>query len=551
MTHKLKNKRRPSRLSLLLLSKNSLIFWAFLLATIVTLVYLGSQNIQFQSKSAYTADEVMTAYENGQFRVIHTQNTNMAWTPNFEYVSVLRDGTYRISDGALISEISGNTAFVFSPDGQYLVRQGDGIYSLPNFQKIVPARAEGISIANGEHIVVTGEITFSRNSQYVAIMGAGWYREEAESQSTEGYGVFRLSDGVQVVESDSFSIRFSANSEYASTQDGVFRLSDGEQLFEGDYTVFSPDTQYVYIYPHGVFRLHDSVQIIETAQPDNRYSAPVEATFSPDSDYFLSANDGVYRLSDGELLYPLSYTPAYGSPPYFINNSQYLVIPDGVYRIDDGELLFAWDWDMDVSPTQDIIHIHNNVYRLSNQQRLFSIEDDWNTRFSNQGTYFSAGNDGIYRVADGEFILSLQGISGYRTVFSPDEQYVTIDSRGLFNLNTQEQLFEIDGYVTTFTPDSEYFFAFDDTPTIYRVSDGHQYDHVWLIDIANGILQVGNTILVIDETQQNNNLHFIYTDYSNRSGLAVLEETNDSYLVGWDGETQWISKDGTRSFYIP
>lgn len=563
-----KSKGRPSRLSLFFGSQKLLLITSILIVVIAMSTTFIYPLVQTPAQSVYTTDEVMTAYENGQFRVIHTRNRNMAWSPDFNYVSVLQDGTYRASDGALLSDIYGNTAFVFSPDEQYLASRGNGIYRLPDFQQVVPARAEGILIANGEHRVTTGDITFSSNSDYVSITGAGWYREEALSQSTEGYGVFRLSDGAQIIESDSFNITFSPNGDYASVQEGIFRLSDGSQLFEGGCTIFSPNGEFVYRYPDGVYRLNDGVQIIAT-EDDNEFPCQSEAVFSPDSQYFLLSNEGVYEVASGQKLYAINYHWVYGHLSYFTDNNQYLIVPRNiyepvgenmsyiseqqqwnVYNTLDGTLLFEFDnREYSLNPSQDIINIDNTLYRMSDQRVLFSVEDYWVNTFSPQGSYISAGNDGIYRVADGVFILSLDGINGWGTVYSPDEQYVTIGSRGVFDLNTQEHLFDIDDYMTAFTPDGQYLFN-SITPVIYRMRDGHEYNHVHLIDVARGILQVGNTILIIDETQESNSLEFV--EFSYWGNLAILGENETRYLVGFNGELQWINKeDAETTFSIP
>lgn len=141
-----------------------------------------------------TSDDILSAYSNGQFRVIQTASTYMIWSSDYEYVSINRDGTYRISDGTKLSDISGE----FSHTNQYLASKSDGIYRLPNFEEVVDIRVESISIdssAYSERPLPSREIIFSENDQYVAITGAGPYRELAPSQSTDGFGIFRLSDG--------------------------------------------------------------------------------------------------------------------------------------------------------------------------------------------------------------------------------------------------------------------------------------------------------------------------------------------------------------------
>ena len=292
------------------------------IVTVILLIALASSYILSNLRvDGYTIDEVMSAYEAGQFRVIRTNSTNLLMSSDGTYVSAVGDGLYRLSDGMFFEQF--DNAF-FSPNGQYLVQAKDGIYRLSDLQKIVPVKQEKIIIANGEHAVFTGDIIFSMNGEYVSISGAGRYREDAESLSTEGYGVYRLSDGQQIVKSDSYSIYFSPDSFYASTDEGIFQLSDGQKLFEQHH--FSPDSQYIYSINTGMMRLSDGEKLFDVSG---------EVYFTPDMAYVIISEDGVYRLSDGERLYNIEPIQMF-SHPIFSSNLEYMAI-----RVDDGDNPFG------------------------------------------------------------------------------------------------------------------------------------------------------------------------------------------------------------------
>lgn len=461
---------------------------------------------QNRASCSYTVDKVMTAYEAGQFRVIRTRGTSHKIHPHGTHILAHDDGLYRLSDGAFFDQF---TSGFFSPDGQYLAVTGEGIYRLSDLQLVVPARWERIFIANGEGIIGTGSIAFSPNGEYASITGASSYRKEAESQSTEGYGVFRLSDGQQMIESDSYVIYFSADSLYASTWDGVFRLSDGQKLYTTDHYVapFSPDGAYAST-RDGVLRLSDGVIVFNPG--DSVY-------FTPDMAYAVAPFDGVFRVSDGQRLYPLNHAVPYAQAPLFSVNSQYVAIPDegttsqragvSVYRIADGTLLFEFDGsgNLSFSPDGSLIAVGNDgVYRLSNGEKLFNIQDEgWRrAEFSSDGAYLS-GND-IYRVSDGALLIDFEDWWPL-TTFSPDSRYVAVSYDGLYRLSDQHKLLDTKGWLS-FTSDSDFIHLFNDPletskPSIYRISDGRRFENLSLIDEACGILSTGDSFLLVEPAQ--------------------------------------------------
>jgi hypothetical protein len=447
------------------------------LIALIVLVWLSLKRQSEQVSDGSAIGDLLAAYEAGQFRTIYTRNTSPIASPDGAYI--LSDGLYRVSDGRFFEQF--DNAY-FSPDGRYLVQRREGVYRIHDFLQVVPIRSERIVIANGEHVVITGNVEFSDNGEYVAITGAGRYREESDSPSADGYGVFRLSDGRQVVESDSLVINFSPDSAYAATQEGIFRLSGGEKLFQ----ITSP---------FGV----------------------THPQFSPDSAFVYAAYDGVFRISDGQRLYPLDHDPVYGHPPIFSANGQYVAIPDEgqppeinhtfVYRVHNGAKLFEVDeiYGTSFSPDGTMIAISNDgVYRLSDQQRLFEISGEigsFGRQFSNNNAYYIASYDGIYRISDGQKLFDLKG-RDHSVTFSPDGEHVAIDNDGLYRLSSQQKVFDIDGIVRSFTDDGAYinvgFLSGDPDFSIYNVKNGRRFEHVELLDVSSGLLGVGNTVLVID-----------------------------------------------------
>jgi hypothetical protein len=488
--------------------KNKLRSAILILAALVILAWASLNRQSGQVSDGSAIDDLLAAYEAGQFRVILTGNTPPIASPDGAYI--LSDGLYRVSDGRFFEQF--DNAY-FSPDGRYLVQRRDGVYRIHDLLQVVPIRSERIMIANGEHVVITGNVGFSDNGEYVTITGAGRYREESDSPSADGYGVFRLSDGKQIVESDSLVISFSSDSAYAATQEGIFRLSDGEKLFQITspsggiaHPQFSPDSAFVYAAYAGVFRLSDGVKVLETDD---------EIYFTPDMMYVVATSEGVFRISDWQRLYPLNHDPVYAYPPVFSANGQYVAIPDEgqppeinhtfVYRVHDGALLFEIDGisSASFSPDGTTIAINNDgVYRLSDQQRLFEIQGEVGSwEFSNENAYFVASYDGIYRIADGQKLFDLKG-GDHVVTFSPDGEHVAIDNDGLYRLSDQQKVFDLDGVVRSFTDDGAYIhvdsMSGDPDFSIYNVKNGRRFEHVELLDVSSGLLRVGNTVVVID-----------------------------------------------------
>ena len=177
-----------------------------------------------------------------------------------------------------------------------------------------------------------------------------------------------------------------------------------------------------------------------------------------------------------------------------------------IYRLQDGTKLFETS-DFNFSPDGTLIALdEDGMYTLSNSEKLFDISGSTGTwsKFSADGAYYVASRDGIYQIADGQKLFDIKGV-GLSVSFSPDGNYVAIEDDGFYRLSDQQKLFDIKGQLRGYTSDGDYvtvgYSSSDVDLGIYRLSDGHLFEHIQLLDISSGILQIGNTILVIDRTQ--------------------------------------------------
>lgn len=513
-----------------------------ILVTIILLGLLPQNNTQSaQEDTGYTIAEVIAAYEGGQFRVIYTRGVFLHSSPNGTYISVYDDGLYRVNDGAFFEQFD---IAIFSHDERYLAQNRDGIYRASDFELIIPIVPEEIWINNGDHVIVTGSTDFSPDGEYVSVTGAG---------------VYRLSDGAKIIQTDSLEINFSPDSNYIATQEGVYRLSDGAKLFDmyGYYPNFSYDSAYAYAWTDGVYRISDGERLFDISSA---------VSFTPDMEYAVALGNGVYHLSDGERLYDVEEGGAW---PAYSPDGQYMAITnDGIYHIASGERLFAIQSSAIFSPDGRFVAAsRDGVYRLSDGQQLFSISGVVQN-FSEDGTLLivsglTFGGGGIYRISDGHNLIP----APYGAVISHDGHYVAVGTVGLFRLSDGQQLFDIESSVIEFTPNDDYIMA---SGTVYRVSDGRYYPGLRLLNVSAGVMAIGNAILIVDPTQHIQSIPFIRTDSGNHtlflepnfeseslrhinggSYLAVLDERGDWYQVGYLGLIGWVPSERAIRFEVP
>jgi len=397
-------------------------------------------------------------------------------------------------------------------------------------QRIIPVPSERIVVANGDHAIQTGEVVFSDDGKYAGIEGAGHYRDEAELHSNEGYGIFRLSDGQQIITSDSLFIEFSPNSEYVSTQEGVFRLSDGEQLVHTDKhisPIFSPDSQYSYDYENGITHLSDQQRVFP---PTDGW-----LVFSPDMQFIVIPETGVFRTRDWQLQFELNYDSVYLKPPRFSSDHKHLIIPfsktyeehssgAAVYRVEDGAHLMDLT-NGELSPDGKFVADSlDGIYRLVDSEKIFDFgEYSWTPIFSSNTAYVHLP-DGIYRVLDQQRIIVLDGVYDHSVTFSPDEQYAAVNNRAVYRLADGEKLFDIQGNVRHFTDDSQYISIGFKERHLHRIRDGRLFEGLDVVHIEAGIMAVGNTVLVVDPTQDNQQVMMLRTSPDLREPL--YEEPN-------------------------
>jgi WD40 repeat protein len=414
-----------------------------------------------------TPDAVIAAYQAGNYRAIETTGTQFDVSSNGAYVSAFDAGVYRISDGMVMGQFDNA---VFSPNGAYFAEDGDGIYRLPDLQRIIAIEPVVIPFSEGESSdddnepreLITGNVTFSSDSQYAAITGAG---------------VYRLSDAQKVIDTSNypllhsgvFDITFSPDSTMVATGFGVFRLSDTYQIGTslGRRPSFSEDNGYVWL--DYVYRLSDGVRLFEVHSPHG-------VDFSPNVQYAAVLQDGMYQLSDGQRIYALpEYEPDF-SHAVFSADSQYMITPDGVYIVATGEKIFA-------AP-----------------DGAFGME----ALFSPDGTHIAIANDGVYRLSDRVKLFDISG-SVSSGVFSPDGQSLALSNNGLYRLSDGQRLFTIQGSVRSFTDDGAYIRVGYGTPedgfAVYRVLDGQRFSGLQILDVSRGILAEGSRVLVVQPTQ--------------------------------------------------
>lgn len=453
----------------------------------------------------FTLSAVISAYELGQYAALQTGSDEHILSPDAAYVLAVGDALYSLKDDTVFTDLDTG---LFSPDGRHLAIRGEGIYRVADGELIVPARAESIRFGDGAW--GTGEIKFSPDGTFVAISGAGLYRTYADTSSTEGYGVFRLSDGQQIIATDSFSIEFSMDSVYVSTHEGVFRLSDVERIVATeDYTAeFSADGLYAFT-RNGLFHLSDHV-FLEAIFG--------EVVLTPDRQYAIVPFEGTFRLPDGERLYTLRHNSVYAHPPHVSSDSQYVIIPHDtlestptsnqtfVYRIADGTQLFAVEGlNAAFSPDSAFVALPDGVYRLADQQRVLALQDNMWRSFSRDSNYF-ATDEGVYRLNDGVRLINFS--RPFASVeFSPDSRYVAVSREGVYRLSDLKQVLWVqEGYIG-FTDDSDLITIWYPDPNgdysfgLVRLSDGRHFQNVRVLSASCGILSVENNIVIIEAVQ--------------------------------------------------
>lgn len=523
----------------------------------------------------YTADEVMSAYEAGQFSTLLTGSNRHIIVQDGEYLLSYSGAIYQLCSQGYVAEI-GRGNLDPSPDGEY-VASSNGVYRVDDGEPIIPYILESFLIP--DHIAHTGYITYSPDSQYVGIGGAGRYRAYAPDTDTNHYGVYRLSDGEQIVQSDSYGMSFDGQSDYVSTDEGIYRLRDGV-LISDTPAVISPDSQYVYRRGDGVYQIESGVQVID-GSGDRGY-------FAPDEEHIIIEDDGIYRLDDRQRLVAVPYRLTDLSRPFYSPDNSYVLLSvyiyevqsddtlriresrNQIYRLADGELLFDTPNQIALSPDwQTIVVDDDGIYQVADGRKLGSLDNSdgaFYTHFSSDRQYVSVYNDGTYRMSDG------QQVSEYYGLISHDNAYIAVGDDGVYRISDGEKLFDIAGYARAFTADNNYLqvYGYDVRDTgIYRISDGHFFPHLRIVDIEQGILAVANTFLVVDESAEDASINIIVLENStpmyrsfgddstqlftilSSTVLTVYQHSRNWHQVSYRGETGWIQIEDAELLTIP
>jgi hypothetical protein len=120
-------------------------WWSVCISGIVA----SGHTLANQFSRGYTIDEVIAAYEAGQFRVIYTRGEWLAVSPDGAYIHAQGDSVYRVGDGMVFEQFDRG---LFSPDGMYVVENYDGVYRL----------SDGVEIVDTTY-AATSEVVFSDN----------------------------------------------------------------------------------------------------------------------------------------------------------------------------------------------------------------------------------------------------------------------------------------------------------------------------------------------------------------------------------------------------
>lgn len=409
----------------------------WLALTLVWVILLGTETTIHNR--IFTLDEVMTAYAEGRYRTFSTAGDWLVLSADAAHSIANRDGIYRLSDGTKIADIENIAAF--SPDGRYVAIREDGVYQLPEFNKVFDVNFEPIELWWGgrEHrtYAIRGDITFSPDSAYVGITGDGVYRlvdghkvidtstqEVIHSQSllilfssdsslaTTATGIYRLIDSQLLLAINTDGARFSPNLAYVTNGEGVYRLSDGIELLDIQGEVFFTPDNILAVAEDGIYRLSDGEQLVAR---NFSFSYPHYPIFSPDSLYMIvnqlilsetpTEFGGVYRLSDGERLF-ISSGARFSPDGAFV-----LLMDDGVYRLDDQRLLFELDKPLLLfppafSPDGAYLGTEHGIYRMVDGQKLF---ETYTSTFSPDGNYVAFQMDGVYRLSDRQHLFYIDG----------------------------------------------------------------------------------------------------------------------------------------------
>lgn len=507
-------------------------------ALMLVLSFSFQQSVRVLAQD-YTVSDVMAAYEAGQFRIIFTSSESLHSSPDAAYIAALSDGVYRVRDSQYFPQYDRVT---FSPDGRYMANEHDAVYR----------------VDDGHRLFDIGALPrFSPNSDYAA---------------APGYGLFRLSDGQKLfdiadshVYTDgyvySFYTVFSPNGDFiAIDDDGLYRLDDQRRIFAlsggaGFSVTFSQDEQYAALVDNGVYRLIDGVKL---------YDVDEFVSFSPDSRFFI-AQDAIHDVTDGSMIVDFNWpeNPLYGAWAWY---SHYVAVSgDGIYNLETGQKLFSISNAAVFSPDGRFVAIENDaLYTFPEGTRLFSIvgvrpQFSLNMAYlvTRSGREAGAG----YRISDGLELFDVP----YGVTFSPDGQYAAVGRNGVYRLHDNQRLFPLNGVNERFSEDAQYVML---TDGIYKMSDGRFYRGLKLLDVAAGIIQLGNTVFIIDPAYHQDTVPFVNiitgplypeptlsTDgirhINSDSNLAVLAERDGWYQVGYAGVIGWVPAQNATRFNIP
>jgi hypothetical protein len=325
-----------------------------------------SQPIVFSLDSAFAgvANKGIYDLRSGQL-ILSLHSKDYSFSPDSRFVIAWMDGVYELPSGRQVVSANGLSATAFSADNRYvaLIGTDDSVYDLSTGQQVFSApTGKGVRTW-----VSLSPATFSPDGNYLSV---------------ESDGIYQVATGKKVVQTGAFS--FNVNSAIVATALGVFDLASGNRIYPETlandttaYSKFSSDGKIAVILTYEpparptdaiittVFDIQARKIVFQIRTPPEG-RVYFDAILSPDGKSLAVWHDGVYDVATGKKRFAVD--PKGGStelttaPLSFSKDNSLLYVSDeAAYDIQTGAVRFA---------------MHGNtldaIFGVSNDGRLLS-----------------------------------------------------------------------------------------------------------------------------------------------------------------------------------
>jgi len=263
----------------------------------------------------------------------------------------------------------------YSPDGQWVLFNGNGLYSYPSMHHKMTLPAQTYA-------------HFSPDSKYVFV---------------RGMGVYEIETLTHVIPTEGEYARFSPQGTYISIDDdGLYEIETGQRIAEDNnprewyQDSFSPNEQWVFRNYGGLYRLPSYEQMWEVSE------SAYGLDYSSDGQYIAVDTLGILEVETGEMVIP-NFTLGAA----FTSDSSQVVLSDGIYNLPSGEKVVSFSaTTIDLSSSEKFVFSEAGVFDFVTGERIELVGNAYSVSTFDEDRYMLEGNR-IYDTNDWQLVTEV------------------------------------------------------------------------------------------------------------------------------------------------